>query len=206
LITVIINNFISLQLDSTIPIIMNQQFEYTKKLTPELFEQLFNDLYPALCRHSLQLVRISEIAEEIVQEQFVYLWERRDTIHVHTSYKAYLYAAVKNKSIDYLKSKFANLQFVSEELIYDLPTSSNPLQQLEENELESMVTKVLKSLPEKCYAIFSLSRYGGLTNKQIAENLNISEKTVENQITIALKKIKSQLEKYLAIFILGNMM
>jgi RNA polymerase sigma-70 factor, ECF subfamily len=161
------------------------------------FEKLFNELYPALCRCAIQFVRIPEIAEDIVQEQFVDLWEKRESLIIHTSLKAYLYKSVKNKSIDYLRSKFAKIQFVQEEFSHNLREESNPLKIMEEQELDSAITEAIEELPEKCYTVFSLSRFGDLTNRQIAEELRISEKTVENQITIAIKKIRLSIESYL---------
>ena len=160
------------------------------------FEKLFKELYTPLCRYCIQFVRIPEIAEEIVQDIFIYIWDNRSKIQIHTSIKSYLYTSTRNKSIDYIKSKYARINFVNEEYSYGTVEHSNPLSSLEENELSSIVTKAIEDLPEKCYIIFSMSRYGDLTNKQIAQELNISEKTVEAQITIAIKKIKSKIEKY----------
>ncbi len=160
------------------------------------FEWLFNELYNNLCRFSIKFVLIHQIAEDIVQNVFIYLWENRNEIDIHTSYSSYLYKAVKNKSIDYLRSKYAKINFVQEDAACDSIEYSNPLKKLEEGELESYITKVISELPEKCSIIFSMSRFGDLTNKQIAENLNISEKTVEAQITNAIKKIKAAMCKY----------
>ena len=161
-----------------------------------VFENLFNELYVPLCRYCIQFIRIPEIAEEIVQEQFVYIWEKRFDIHIHTSLKSYLYASVRNKSIDYLKSKFARINFVNEQSSYELIETLNPLNIIEETELSSIMTIAIESLPEKCHIIFTMSRFGDLTNKQIAQELELSEKTIEAQITIAIKKIKSFVEKY----------
>jgi RNA polymerase sigma-70 factor, ECF subfamily len=166
------------------------------KLDREGFKQIFDELYIKLCRHSLQFVRIASISEEIVQELFIYLWEHRDSINIKTSYKSYLYAAVKNKSIDYLRSKYANLQFVSEDHINNLTDRYNSQSHLEEEDLNKILNQAFEELPEKCYIVFSMSRFGDFSNKQIAEQLNISEKTVENQITIALKKIRAYLSKH----------
>lgn len=171
-------------------------------LDDKTFEQLFNELYPALCRYSLQFVRRPGLAEEIVQEQFIALWEKRNEIIIHSSYSSYLYTSVKNRSIDYLRSKFAKLKFVAEDQSFTIQDQSTPQHSLEEDELTTQITLSINSLPEKCYTIFSMSRFGMLTNKAIANELNISEKTVENQITIAIKKIKFDLGKYILSFII----
>jgi RNA polymerase sigma-70 factor, ECF subfamily len=175
-----------------------KEFTDTKnvKLDTAAFESLFYELYPLLCRYSLQFVRNAEIAEEIVQEQFIHFWEKHDDIQIHTSYSAYLYRSVRNRSIDYLKSTYAKIQFVDEEMSYPVEDASNPLQIIIEKESEFLINRAIESLPEKCFLIFSLSRYGELSHKEISEKLSISEKTVENQITIAIKKIKSFMQKY----------
>ena len=162
-------------------------------------EALFKEYYQALVRHSLYFVRQPEIAEEIVQEVFINIWEKRNTIAIHTSYKSYLYMAVRNKSIDYLKSKLVNLKFVGDELLLEEPDQSHSEDELEAKELHNIITQVMKNLPERCYLIFSMSRFGDYTNKQIAEELNISQRTVETQISIAIKRIKHDVGKYLVL-------
>jgi RNA polymerase sigma-70 factor (ECF subfamily) len=165
------------------------------KITGLIFENIYRELYIDLCRYCFLFVRSEKAAEDIVQEQFVYLWEKRDEISISTSAKSYLFKAVRNKSINYIKSKYANIHFEDTAVIFDIAEFSTPSHKYETQELENIIDMAFKSLPDRCYHIFSLSRYSPLSNKQIAEKLNISEKTVENQITIALKKIKSYLDK-----------
>ena len=138
-----------------------------------------------------------QTAENIVQDVFVKIWTNREKLFIQSSPKAYLYKAVKNKSINYLKSKYANIHFEEENAIFNIADFFTPEHEYEIKELKNSIDTAKKKLPDKCYHIFSLSRYSSLSNKQIAQQLNISEKTVENQITIALKKIKSFLDKQL---------
>ena len=166
------------------------------KLDRKVFEELFNALYTPLCRYSIRFVHQAEIAEDIVQEQFISIWDKRDTLVVHTSYKSLLYTAVRNKSIDYLRSKYARMQFVPEDNSFTIQDQSNPLKIVEHTETSEIITKAIKSLPEKCAVVFSLSRFGELSNREVATELNISEKTVENQITNAIKKIKAFVNQY----------
>ena len=170
-------------------------FEKTgKPLSNTEFKMLFDEHYVALYRYCMKFIRKPEIAEEIVQDVFVYIWDKRDEIKVQTSYKAYLYKAIKYRAIDYLKSKFARIDFSASPENLDLHSFQDPASTLEGKELQQIIDKAVADLPEKCHAIFSLSRYSDYTNKQIAEELNISEKTVENQITIALKKLKHYID------------
>lgn len=160
------------------------------------FEMFFREQYSALCRYAIQFVRRQELAEEIVQEQFIYLWNNRENIEIHTSYQAYLYKSVRNKSIDYLRSRFANIEFEDTDSLSRHTTWEDPSGKLEADELKRLIKDAVHELPEKCYAVFTLSRFGGMKNQEIADSLAISVKTVENQITIALKKIKSFLERH----------
>jgi RNA polymerase sigma-70 factor (ECF subfamily) len=144
----------------------------------------------------LKYVRKPEIAEEIVQDLFIYLWEKREKINIYSSIQSYLYRSVRNKSIDYLKSAYANLETEKEDIIINKEGYLNPAYDIEIKELNIILEKAILKLPEKCYCIFTLSRNGGLSNKEIAGQLGITVKTVENQITIALKKIKEYLENF----------
>jgi RNA polymerase sigma factor (sigma-70 family) len=100
-----------------------------------------------------------------------------------------LYKAVKNKSVDYLKSKYAKLKFETEDSAYEIPDNTSADNNIEEKQILIMARKALDILPEKCHIIFSLSTFGELSSKQIARQLKISVKTVQNQIIIANKKI-----------------
>lgn len=166
------------------------------KLDSGNFEVVFREYYTPLCRYCIQFVRRPEIAEEIVQEQFITLWEKRDVIDFHTSVNSYLYKSIKNKSIDYLKSKYAKLKFDEASELIIISDSNNPLENIELKETSRIVESAINQLPEKCYAVFSLSRFGGLSNKEIAIELNISIKTVENQVTIAIRKIRDFLKTH----------
>lgn len=174
----------------------NSSKNFLLTLDEKLFEKLFFEFYTPLCRYCLKFVGIPETSEEIVQEVFTYLWEKRDFIDIRFSYKSYLYTSVKNKSLDYLKSKYAKLSFSNENTLKNQPTSINPSIIAEEKELNCILIQAIDSLPLRCNTIFRLSRFSGLSNKEIAEELKISVKTVENQMTTALKKIKAYLEKF----------
>ncbi len=160
------------------------------------FRQLFDDNYVSLCKYCIRFVRHPEIAEEIVQDQFIYIWNNQNVINIHTSYQAYLYKAVRNKSIDYLRSRFATIDFNNDIEEVDNTKWDDPILKMEEGELKQLIGQALINLPEKCHTIFTLSRFGEMKNNEIAETLNISVKTVENQITIALRKMRSFLEKH----------
>lgn len=167
----------------------------TNKLDKPAFEKLFKALYVPLCRYCCQFVRNSAIAEEIVQDKFLQLWEKRNDLQIHKSYESFLYTAIRNQSIDYLRSRAAKLVYKHEELSEDLRDDFNPLKALEYKEFENKIDQILETLPEKCFIIFSLKRFGGLSNAEIAEELKITEKTVLNQMTKAKKLVKEAIVK-----------
>jgi len=160
------------------------------------FEELFKKYYTPLCRFAISFTKDEMAAEEIVQEVFVTIWEQRDKLAIHTSIKSYLYMATRNRALNYLKSQ--NIQSAYKEEISACSTEGeNSTDNLmNHEELQTLITKAINSLPEKCRAIFNLSRNDELSYKEIAEYLDISIKTVENQMGIALKKLRVQLRPY----------
>ena len=153
---------------------------------------LFNELYSPLCQYSMSLVGEKETAEDIVQEQFVYIWENRKRLGNIQLLKSYVYKAVKNKSINHLKKQFSRVTKYDTENIAESYLTGNlpdPEEILKNKELGHMLNKAFAQLPEKCRIIFTMKKVGELTNKEIADKLNISVKTVENQMTIAFRKL-----------------
>jgi RNA polymerase sigma-70 factor (ECF subfamily) len=167
-----------------------------ERLDKQGFEKLFKTLYPPLCRYCCRFVRSTALAEDIVQEKFLFLWERKDSLKIRTSYESFMFTAVKNQSIDYLRSHAAKLSLAQEELSDEVHDDADPLKWIEYREFEKEITGIIESLPERCHIIFSLKRFGGLTNSEIARKLKISEKTVLNQLTKAKKFVKAALAKY----------
>lgn len=156
------------------------------------FTKLFNELYSSLCQYCIKLVHNKDIAEDIVQEQFIYLWENREKLEHIESIEAYLYRSVKNKSINHLKYWFSkNTYPLDTDLIETKQniTPPDPSEILENKELSVIFKKEVEKLPEKCRIIFSLKRFANMTNLEISEKLQISVKTVEAQTTIAIKKL-----------------
>lgn len=157
------------------------------------FEYIFKTYYQDLCRFGVTYVKDIDIAEELVQQIFINIWERRYELSISTSMKSYLFTAVRNKSFNYIK-----LQLPKEYKKVDIDDagfidSNNKEEDIVFEDLKVYVANAIDSLPAKCKVIFNLSRNSGLTYKEIAEELDISVKTVENQIGIALKKLREQL-------------
>jgi len=156
----------------------------------KIFEALFREYYYNLCRFTAALIKSSSVAEDIVQEVFVKVWENRAKLSPVGSLKTYLYRASKNRALNYLKHLeiVNNWAEVSCEKIST--KSSDPENEFLKKELFSSINDAVKKLPEKCRTIFILQRKEGLTYKEISEVLNISVNTVETQMGRALKKLR----------------
>lgn len=173
------------------------------------FKYFFDTYYDDLCNFVNSYLRDESLSEDIVQSIFIYLWDKRGSIPLYCSMKSYLYAASKNKSLNYLRN-VKNKARILEELFLgpQVVSNENTDHFLEFEELKTIVSSAVEGLPDQCKAIYRLSRDEGFTNREIAEKLGISGKTVENQMTIAIRKIKEFLQPYrdqiFILFILAN--
>ncbi len=169
------------------------------------FNHLFNEFYTPLCRFSMKFVTNKDVAEDIVQGLFIYLWENRERLVTIPSVKSYVFTAAKNRSLNYLRKvyseKTGNTDLNEQEtgMKRSLP---NPEELLESKELEIILEKGIELLPVKCRTIFTMKRFGDLTNKEVAKKLNISVKTVEAQMTIALRKLTAFLSTHWGLIFL----
>ncbi|PWJ60007.1 RNA polymerase sigma-70 factor (ECF subfamily) [Dyadobacter jejuensis] len=160
------------------------------------FRELFTNHYRYLCNYAMRVVETREIAEEVVADVFVKLWKNREQIEVHTSFQAYIYRAVRNQALDYLKLKM-HRQYEKESLDSIQWSMSHadhfsPMDELAFNETYNHIERCIQALPCQCQVIFRLSREEGLRYKDIAEKLNISVKTVETQMSRALKVLRER--------------
>ncbi len=163
----------------------------------DAFKYFFDQYYTDLCNFVLLYVKDKVLAEEVVQDIFVYFWESRNKLNISSSVRAYLFSASKYKSLNLIRDRRnqaktlenfvqANQEsIIQEEMIFEGP-----------EELGQILTASIEQLPERCRAIFMLSKNDKLSNMQIASQLGISVKTVENQMTIALKKLREALLPY----------
>ncbi|MEQ9424924.1 MAG: RNA polymerase sigma-70 factor [Cyclobacteriaceae bacterium] len=154
------------------------------------FRKVFEANYSHLVNTSYRIVGSVAAAEDIVQDVFMKLWHNRKTISIHSSVKSYLQKAAINSSLNYIRKSDRHLDLKAEHE----PHVSGPEEELYEKELREKINSGLQKLAPQCRLVFSLSRYDGLTNTQIADQLGISKKTVENQIYRALQVLRDQLK------------
>jgi RNA polymerase sigma-70 factor (ECF subfamily) len=143
----------------------------------------------------------SDLSFEITQEVFVSLWQRRNEVVFHTSLSAYLYTCVRYKIIRHINKSKLREKYYRDFLSYaGLSVDNSNEEQVNYNDINKLIEQKVSELPKKCQKIFRLSRYNDLSIKEISQLLNISHKTVENQLTIALKYLRKSLGK-LMIFL-----
>ena len=174
-------------------------FKKIKKGDNDAFSQLFDEYYVSLCFFANKYVSDLDLARSLVQQVFVDLWAKREKLNIHYSPKSYLFQSVKNRSIDYLRKEQKHVS-VSE--FHENSQSQEFHDLLEEAELNERINTSINQLPEKCREIFLLCRFDGLKYSEIAEKLDISVKTVEMQMGIALKKMRDNFSDYQMINLL----
>ena len=176
-------------------------YEEMKRGKEYAFDFFFNYYYPGLCVYAQNLISLpEEEARDIVQDVFVKFWNDREKLDIRFSIRSYLFVAVKNKCFDVQRKK--NRSIKVQEISDDQIFTDESFETYILSELEALFNKSLNKLPERCREIFELSRLHGLKNREIAEKLNLSEKTVENQVTKALHILKEELKEYLPLLAL----
>jgi RNA polymerase sigma-70 factor (ECF subfamily) len=155
------------------------------------FKRLYYKIQPSLVGFAVSYVKEKQIAEELVNNVFLKIWEKWNKIE-HQSIKKYLFQAVKNTCYNYLRDQKKHLQTDDLEATKDVVFQ--PIDNFAFLETSQKVTLLINHLPPKCKQVFLLSRMGEMQNKQIAKLLDISEKTVENQMTKALKFLRENLK------------
>lgn len=162
-------------------------------------EWLFREFYADMCRSAFRILRDSNLAEDLAQEVFFELWRSRSRLRIKGSVGAYLRRAVVNRSLNYLRDQRLPL---SDQSPAELPLADDRTgaqQRLERDELEQAIQRAIDQLPERCRIVFVLNRFEDLSNKEIADRLDISVKTVENQMTRALRLLRSQLSRLITL-------
>jgi RNA polymerase sigma-70 factor, ECF subfamily len=163
------------------------------------FEMLFRTYYQPLCHYAYSFLQDKEDAEEIVQSTFLMVWEKRDTLAIRTSVRPYLYAMVRNACLNVLKHQKIKQKHAVEAQAMADRSHDSVNQIVTSHELEYKIKEALEELPEQCRIVFKLSRFEELKYAEIADQLTISIKTVENHMGKALKIMREQLKDYLPL-------
>lgn len=184
----------------------------TDPLSPNLeqyddvaFEQLFKMHYKALHAYAFVMLKDHDTAEEMVQGMFMKFWEKRELLNIQSSVKAYLYKCIYHDCLNFLKHE--KIKFKHQEYSqHSIPHSSEPASaRVEMTELKNNLSIAMNDLPEQCRTIFQMSRFEELKYREIADQLGLSVKTVENQMGKALRILRLKLSDFLALILLGIM-
>ena len=167
-----------------------------------IFETIFRNYYERLCNYANSILNDMDEAEEIVQNSFLLIWERRENTEIHTSLKSYLYQSVHNHCLNRIKHFKVRRQHTEYYKHQAETKAESPSQVLIATELEQKITKAIEELPKQCRTIFKLSRFENLTYAEIADQLNLSVKTVDNHMVRALKILREKLKEYIPFLIL----
>ena len=175
----------------------------------ENFDSIYINNFSRLFLFAKEYVLFDEEAENIVQDIFLMLWEKREALRVDVSLTAYLFTLVKNKCIDFLRHQMVEQMYtenVKHEYYEELNVKLFALESFDHNfsseeDIETLLRNAIDKLPERCRLIFIKSRIEGKKYKEIAEELNLSVNTVEGQISIALKKLREELKDYLPLLL-----
>jgi RNA polymerase sigma-70 factor (ECF subfamily) len=169
------------------------------------FEKVYNYYYPRLIYFAKQYILDAEVSKNIVQDVFTELWDKRDTLYADTNLQAWLFTVTKNKSLkaisqlksrqnydNFIKVRQLNINYKS---LSDFDTGNFIFE-----ELQAQIQSALEKLTPACRKVFEMSRFGDKKNREIADELNLSVKTVEAQISKALRSLKVDLKDYLPLF------
>lgn len=158
------------------------------------FERMFKSYYSGLCGYAFKLLHDAAVAEEMVQDTFAKMWEKRASLNMARSRESYIFRALHNNCMDVIREN-SRRQAMEQEVRMMSGFQDEPAdeRQLRQSFLEQKVMAAVRSLPAQCRQVFELSKINKMKYKEIAEKMNISPKTVENHMGRALKKLREDL-------------
>ena len=163
------------------------------------FDRVYLEHYAALHHYAYTLLEDSAHADEMVQDVFLKILERNEPVSIHTSLKAYLYRSVHNECMNYFKHQKVKQKYWQRNMHETDNHTDHALNKLQYREFEQRLLKAINELPGQCRIIFQMSRFDELKYAEIATQLGISIKTVDNQMVKALKRLRQQLADYLPL-------
>lgn len=166
------------------------------------YEMLFKEYYRVLVVFANKYLYDFEASKELVQDLFVNIYEKRDQLEINSSLKSYLFRSVHNRSVNVINAQKIRNKY-AEHVGRTATVNENSIEtEMNKTELEHAIYKAIGELPPKCRDIFKLNRFDGLSNSEIAEKLKLSKRTVETQISKALKILRVKLEPYTVVSVL----
>lgn len=182
---------------------LDLNIELLQKGDVKTYKHLFDALYEPLCQYAMLYLNDGPTAEDLVHELFIWIWEYPQKLNIKSSLKSYLFASVRNRCLNHNRNK-KSISYIDDSLHQIEAEVQHEINEMENMDLEHLkkeIKEAIDALPLKCKEIFLMSRENELSYSQIAEELSISKKTVENQMGIALKRLKQKLSPSLFIMI-----
>lgn len=168
-----------------------------------VFDYLFTFYYSGLCLYAYKYIGDHQYAEDVVQDFFVTLYFESPKLEIRSSLKSYFYVSIRNRCIDWHKHQQAIGKY-REAILKKNEEKEYPTEEMVvESELRAAIEKGMEKLPDRCREIFTMSRIKGFTNQEIADQLNLSKRTVELQISNALRILRSELTDFLPLWLLA---
>jgi RNA polymerase sigma-70 factor (ECF subfamily) len=158
------------------------------------FETLFKSVYTPLLLYSAGITGRRDVSEEIIQDLFYYIWKERESLQIMHSLKGYLYRSVRNRSLQYLEHEKVDERFKGRNEVWGYDSRPDGQEMLELRELEEILKKSMTKMPRRRVEIFRMHRFENKKYTEIAEALSLSVKTIEAEITKALKTIRKEIE------------
>lgn len=146
---------------------------------PNSFRPLFEYFYPSLCEYAFQIVKDKMDAEDVVLDLFIFIWKNSDRINVEQSIRSYLFASVRNRALNHIRG----VKLETLEDSFDMPVLDPALADIDIKDISAVISAALETVSERARSIWKMKREEGKTNAQIAQQLNVSEKTVEADVT-----------------------
>lgn len=175
----------------------SQLLENLRQGDESALRTIFDHHYPLLLSDLYRYIPDEDTCKDLAQDVFVELWSRREHLTIHTSLRAYLRRAAINRALNFIKVNRRTLLDSSDDRRDLADTSLSDIGQKNEQEnLEKALQQAIQQLPERCRIVFSLSRFEHLSHREISEKLGISVKTIENQITKAMRILRETMLKY----------
>lgn len=165
----------------------------------QVFAEIYRKYYGDLCMYAMRFISDEDEAEEIVQEIIYKLWEQKEQLHTIQSLKSYLFRSVHNRCLNHIKHQAHKNKYSDRAYVEMKKIELETVEDYQNKELEEKVQHAINELPDRCKEVFKMSRFDGKKNKEISEDLGISVKAVEANITRALSSLRESLDKYLKI-------
>jgi len=169
----------------------------------EIFEEIYRLYWSDLFNAAYKRIKSVEKTEEIIQDLFTSLWEKRDKIEINESLSGYLFRSLKFRVLNHLRNEMVRSGHLNDIKLGMAKMDVSTEREIEHKELKEKIDREIKNLPEKCREVFLLSREEELSFKEIAQKLNISVNTVEKHVGKALRALRVNLKNHITILVIS---